>query len=238
MHILSFDTGSHELHLSLLNDREPVLERRVLPESGERQEVASRLMPEIDIAFNECGWQRDQLGAIVVGVGPGSFTGIRVAVITGRTLAQIFKLPLIGVSMLETWYVGLETSEPAAIILGSTSGQYFYAAYEATAGDPAHILVGPGCAPGPDVVDALKAIPTWYGDEKAVAGLAEHPVKPLPKLKNIGTIQAQLAVDRVSLNALAAETFAWQNVLPLYLRSPSVTLKKNYAAPNSANDPR
>jgi tRNA threonylcarbamoyl adenosine modification protein YeaZ len=238
MRILSFDTSASELHLSLLTDKEPVYERVLGSASNERQEVASLLMPEIARGFEEVGWKKSELDAVVVGIGPGSFTGIRVSVITGRSICQILKLPLIGVSLLEAHYYSLGIDDPAAVIVGSTPPQCFHGVFQRTADDPASALLPPAVARAEVIAEALKDFPTWYADEKASASLGNADVLPLPKLKNVGTIQAQLAWDRVSLRDLSAETFAWQKVLPLYLRSPSVTLKRNYAPANPANESR
>lgn len=229
MRILSFDTSSFELHLSLLEDRAPVLERVMTPDSAERQEVASQIMPEIDRALRDAGWDKKSLNAVVVGVGPGSFTGIRIAVITARTICQILQLPLAGVSLLEA-YASTFPTESAAVILASTSNQFFYASY----GKP---TIQPKCGNAVAVQSDLSGLHTWFGDEKSVAAFPDR-VQPLPKLKNIGTSQAQLAFDRLSLNGFSTETFAWQKVLPLYLRNPSVTIKTNYAAPNPAHESR
>ena len=249
MKILSFDTSTSVLHLSLLHDMQPVLERAIEPVSANRSEVGSLLMPQIDSAFREAGWGKRDAHMIVVGVGPGSFTGIRVAVITGRTLAQILQLPLMGVSLLETTYAALGRLEPAAVIISTSSNHFYYGAFQRSAAAGVTSLVESGCG-GPEAVhSALSAVPLWLADEKARQSFSEHPTEALPFLKNIATSQAQLAVDRLSLKGFScedeknrrelSETFSWRDVLPLYLRSPSVTLKKSYAAdPNPAHEHR
>lgn len=238
MRILSFDTSTGDLHLSLLVDRKPVFERLTTPASAERQEVAQLIMPEVDRAFREAGWKKNELELVVVGVGPGSFTAIRVAVITARTLAQIFNLPLIGIPLLETYYCATGVEQPAAVVLGSTPPSCFYAGYARTSTDPVDAQLKPSMAAASAIPEHLNGFAQWFLDEKAAKLLGEHAHQPLPKLKNVGTIQAQLAWDRLSLNGFATEPLSWQNVLPLYLRSPSVTIKKNYAPANPANEPR
>ena len=68
-----------------------VLEKKISPVGGadaDRQHAVSMLMPGIDEIVNEARWDKRQLDCLVVGQGPGSFTGIRTAVVTARTLAQ------------------------------------------------------------------------------------------------------------------------------------------------------
>ncbi|MBM4184008.1 MAG: tRNA (adenosine(37)-N6)-threonylcarbamoyltransferase complex dimerization subunit type 1 TsaB [Gemmatimonadetes bacterium] len=59
-----------------------------------RQEHASRLVPMIDQALSEAGVRPADLAGILVGEGPGSFTGVRVAAATAKGLAHALGLPL------------------------------------------------------------------------------------------------------------------------------------------------
>ncbi len=93
-----------------------------------RQEVATALMPLVDEAFEQTGWSRTELDGIVVGVGPGSFTGIRTGVVTARTLAQSMNLPLIPISLLEVYASEIEL--PSGLIMAAGKGHYFIGGYE------------------------------------------------------------------------------------------------------------
>jgi tRNA threonylcarbamoyl adenosine modification protein YeaZ len=252
MRILSFDTSTNALHLSLLMDGAPVLEREVQPAGAERQEVASLLMFEIDSAFRQVQWPKRSLDLIVVGVGPGSFTGIRVAVITARTLAQVLSVPLMGISILESSFAAVSASAtigdngPVGIILGTTAGQYFYSAFRRTAADPAEPVIDPGFGNADMVAERLAGSCSCYADVAAISNTAANakdlPAQPLPFIKNLASIQAHLAGDRLSCmrlglvqdagNKSLSETFPWERVLPLYVRSPSVTVKNNHATAN------
>jgi tRNA threonylcarbamoyl adenosine modification protein YeaZ len=236
-----------------------VYEKTLAPTGPERQEVGSLLMVEIDAAFKATGWRRNELDLIVVGTGPGSFTGIRVAVITARTLADALALPLIGVPLLETYAyaasgaaaAGTANADaqrlPIAIVLSTTSKQYFFGKYSPSPADALVPLQPPTFGTAEVVTAELREIAECYADDTARSDLPQLPLKPLPLIKNIGSTQAQLAYNRLSLKELLprfddgnkhelAETFPWHAVLPLYLRSPSVTLKKNYAATNTPTE--
>lgn len=65
-----------------------------------RFEQAARLIPAIEEALRVAGVERTALGGIVVGEGPGSFTGVRVAAATAKGLAHALGLPLRAVSSL------------------------------------------------------------------------------------------------------------------------------------------
>lgn len=86
---------------------------------AERQQHASRLVPAIDEALSESGLGRRDLGGVVVGEGPGSFTGVRVAAATAKGLAHALGVPLWAVSSL------------AAVALASEVGTVRYVLFDA-----------------------------------------------------------------------------------------------------------
>jgi tRNA threonylcarbamoyladenosine biosynthesis protein TsaB len=103
--VLGFDTATADVAVAVTRDGEPLVERRVGP--GERHpRHATALLPEIEAAVSECGgW--DAVGLIAVGIGPGSFTGLRVGISTGRALGQALGKPLTGVCTLDALARGI-----------------------------------------------------------------------------------------------------------------------------------
>jgi tRNA threonylcarbamoyladenosine biosynthesis protein TsaB len=65
------------------------------------REASYRIVIEIQIALNYC--QITKPDCIVVAKGPGSFTGIRLAVATARNLSQLWKIPCLGLDTLEIY---------------------------------------------------------------------------------------------------------------------------------------
>ncbi|MBQ3386863.1 MAG: tRNA (adenosine(37)-N6)-threonylcarbamoyltransferase complex dimerization subunit type 1 TsaB, partial [Eggerthellaceae bacterium] len=58
----------------------------------------TRLLPEIDNLLARLGIAREALACVCVGRGPGSFTGVRIAMATAKGIASALRLPLLGVS--------------------------------------------------------------------------------------------------------------------------------------------
>jgi len=84
----------------------PVCERSITAP----REANQLLLPTIDALLQEQDVSREQLAAIIVGRGPGSFTGVRIGVATAKGLAQGLGVPLYGVSTTDAiaWSLALQ----------------------------------------------------------------------------------------------------------------------------------
>ncbi len=250
MKILSFDTSTRSIHTCLLLDGTPVHEQVLEPSGTERQESAALLLPEIDIAIKAVSWGKQEIDAIVVGAGPGSFTGVRVALVTARSLGQGLNIGVIPMCYLDV--VAAAVAVPCAVVMPAGAGQYFGAAYKMSFDSPGGnernvptADVAPFCAPLEDLVRRLDSYERFVGNDQMVAVLTEHRMLTAwPEINNIAMAGGVLAVDRLSLRdgpstaireALRRE-YPWQSATPFYLRSPSVTLK-TYGNSDKTNDP-
>ena len=96
MKIAAFDTSSKALTLAILED-ETLLAQMTL---NIKKNHSITLMPAIDFLMNSLDMKPTDLDRIAVAQGPGSYTGLRIAVATAKTLAHTLKIELVGVSSL------------------------------------------------------------------------------------------------------------------------------------------
>lgn len=107
---LAFDTSGHRGSVAI-GHRGEVLARVALEQ---RAGHASGLVLAIERVLEEAGVDRDEVEGIVVGEGPGSFTGVRVAAATAKGLVRALGCPLWSVSSLAATAVAL----PGEVVTG------------------------------------------------------------------------------------------------------------------------
>jgi len=102
MLVLAFDTATPDASVALLRDGELL---------GERTGRASAVLELVDGLLRQAALGPEDLDRLVVGVGPGSFTGIRLGLAAARGLALARDLPCAGVSSL----AALAAATPGAL---------------------------------------------------------------------------------------------------------------------------
>jgi tRNA threonylcarbamoyl adenosine modification protein YeaZ len=101
MIVLGFDTSTPATVVGLMLSDGSTLQARDDPQGERRPGHATQLLPLASRLLADAGLGWAELERIVVGVGPGTFTGLRVGVATARGLAQSLGVELVGVSSLQ-----------------------------------------------------------------------------------------------------------------------------------------
>ena len=97
MTCLFLDTSSEYLRLSLIKDDNVLYEKNIIT----KNDHSSYLVPFIDNSFKENNIKFEDLDRLIVGIGPGSFTGTRISITVAKVYAYLLKIPIFGISSLE-----------------------------------------------------------------------------------------------------------------------------------------
>jgi tRNA threonylcarbamoyladenosine biosynthesis protein TsaB len=95
--ILAFDTATSTATSALVRDGTVL---------GEGTTTPVRVLEDIDALLRDAGVAASELDALAVGIGPGSFTGVRMGIASARGLALALDIPVAGVSTLATLAAG------------------------------------------------------------------------------------------------------------------------------------
>ena len=195
MLILAFDTATDVATSALVDDGKLL---------GERTSVPRTVLQDADALLRSAGRFPPDIGAVIVGTGPGSFTSTRIGLAIARGLALSLDVPVAGVSTLDALAAGAARAGLAAAlpVVDARRREVFVPGPRAMAPadlelDPGTVCVGSGAVRYRETLEGLGAIVPPDDDEV-------H----LPRAR----FHASLARDFGAPDA----------VLPIYVRVPDV----------------
>lgn len=217
---LAIDTATEACSVALQCNNQIVSKFEICP-----QQHSQRLLPMVDEVLNEANTVLDNLGGLVFGRGPGSFTGVRIATGMIQGLALGTDLPVVGVSTLAA--MAVEALEEAsigsqvAVAIDARMSEVYFAVYQKSQRGVELVVEEQVCPP--DVAHSLLT-----GEVALFAGTGWQAYEVL------NFAQEQVAVTYPSARAmltLGEQAFAEgfgedvEAITPVYLRD-KVTWKK------------
>lgn len=213
MPLLALDTSA-SVAVAVTDDAGTPLARRRADLPRHHAELLAPLVTE---ALAEAGVDRRDLTAVVVGTGPAPFTGLRVGLVTARTLALALGVEVLGVPSLDAIAAAavrtVPAGEPVVVATDARRREVYWAAYRSTGAGALEVLVAPRVGPAGDVADEPAVAGGWVVG--AATGL--YP-DAFAALRHVGASDELDAAELVGL-ALARRGVA-QPTEPLYLRRP------------------
>jgi tRNA threonylcarbamoyladenosine biosynthesis protein TsaB len=188
---LAFDTATQVATSALVDDGEVL---------GERVSRAQLLLEDVDALLRQGGAHPRDLDAVVVGIGPGSFTGVRIGLAAARGLALSLDLSGAGVSTL----VALAAGAPGALpVIDARRREVFTLVDgEPVVLAPADVVVEPGAVLVGDGALRYRAL----FEERGAVVLGDADERHLPRARFHAALTGELGpVDAIE---------------PLYLRVP------------------
>ena len=141
--------------------------------------LAKTLLEDVDALFRQASARPRDLDAVVVGTGPGSFTGTRVGIAVARGLGRALGVEGAGVSTLDALAAGADGALP---VIDARRGEVFVPGPEARAPDDVEaagrLCLGTGAVRYRDVLEAGGALVPPDDDSHAVTFLRGGTAKP------------------------------------------------------------
>ncbi|GEL66684.1 tRNA (adenosine(37)-N6)-threonylcarbamoyltransferase complex dimerization subunit type 1 TsaB [Marinilactibacillus psychrotolerans] len=97
MRILAMDTSNQSMSVAIIENNQILVEKT----TNVKRNHSIQLMPTIEHVIEDANLSIDSLDRIVVAKGPGSYTGVRIAVTVAKTLAWTKEIELVGISSLK-----------------------------------------------------------------------------------------------------------------------------------------
>jgi tRNA threonylcarbamoyladenosine biosynthesis protein TsaB len=222
MRVLAVETSSLAGGVALLDDERLVAEY-LLDVSVTHSE---RLMSAVDRVLADARWSARELTGLAVAIGPGSFTGLRIAVSTVKGLALALDLPIAAVPTLDAMAAALPWAAlPVCPVLDARKGEVYVSRYRwdgrAMQREWEYLALSPE-----ELADRLTE-PVILAGDGAASIRSPHarlvpPPRRLPSPACVGT----LGVDRLR----RGETVGAAALAPLYLRPSEAELRRRVLA--------
>ena len=227
------DTATPATAVALLDDARPqaAAERRHEPPPGERPGHAAQLLVLAAELLDEAGLRFADVDRIAIGLGPGTFTGLRIGVATARALAQGSGAELVGVSTLRALAAAAEPAAPAGrgvlAVIDARRGEVFAAGWR----DGAPVLEQAALAPARLAEHVAQAGGDWLA-------VGDGAIRFRADLEGAGcTVSSdRSAQHRVSARTICGlalqvpQPIARDLVVPDYLRLPDAVLARHQPA--------
>ncbi|MGH2739976.1 MAG: tRNA (adenosine(37)-N6)-threonylcarbamoyltransferase complex dimerization subunit type 1 TsaB [Actinomycetota bacterium] len=231
MLVLAIETSTPQTTVALGTDQGVIAAAQVAWGRGHTEIVG----PAIDHLLEWSEIELAQIGGVAVGLGPGSFTGLRVGVATARAIAQVLSLPVVGISSLDVLAFDVRyTRNRICAVIDAKRGEVYSAFYQPV---PGGVTREAGFGVGsPDRLAAdLQVSPEevlLVGDgalvyQRELAGAGPH----LEFASVAHAFPQAVALMELALpRFIREETSRPAEVTPLYIRKPDAKIDWNARA--------
>ena len=169
---------SSNTNLSVGVARDNLLLESISYEAWQRQ--SEYMIPDLNKLLDKYGISKDEIGEVIVAKGPGSYTGVRIAITIAKTIAVALNTKLYAVSSLRAQKNG---TCPSICLINARSGRSYIGAYEGS-----KILLEDQIMKNEDVMNYISEHPDYSvcGDTKylGIEGVEPNNIKEMLDLKD------------------------------------------------------
>jgi len=204
--ILCIDTSSKICSVAILENT--TLLKKIELDNGLTH--SETLMPLIKQILENCNLSLKNIDLLVSGIGPGSFTGIRIGISTVKAFSDSLNIPCVGINSLETLAYNIKEDGIICSTINCKNDNCYFALYEASNGNY-KVIEEPSAKTIQEVLDLLN---TKYADtiiNFAGDGIPSHFTDCYQNVENLGIAGFKKYVDN---------NYNGEEILPLYLKKP------------------
>jgi tRNA threonylcarbamoyladenosine biosynthesis protein TsaB len=191
------------------------------------------LFDSIEKALRKLGLQTHSIELLGVGIGPGSFTGIRIAVTTARMLAQVLSVPLVGIHSPLLYAASAKVDDEAviAVAFDAKKERVFGAAYQTGKTIPVpREVVKPGDYSVEELLHAVPKNHTLYTTGNGIEKFMERALAIRPDMLHLSGLSPSGAAAIPLLKKLYArhpdQYYDYSRVVPVYARKSDAEIIK------------
>ncbi len=223
MNILGFDTSTEACTVAVLKNTHCVSRFELTP-----RRHTECVLPWSEELLAQVGLEKTDLHAIAVGVGPGAFTGVRLAVSLAQGMALGLSLPLIGVSTLACIAQACEHDGPIAVLMDARMDECYVGFYQKQLGFVE--ALAPEQLLAPETL-SLPFAGDWIAVGSGLSSYAErlpaHVLSQFKRTESTALPQADALLQIALRDFNAGLALAPEQIQPTYLRDKvALTIKE------------
>lgn len=221
--IFAVNTTTEQFGLAIM-DEEGVVKAESLISSSEKNYTA--FMPAVDSLLKSSKMDVQDMRAIIIAIGPGSFTGLRVGLSTAKGMAQGLNIPIIGVPSLEALAHQIPfATTPICPLITSRRGEVFFALFKKGPNHPIHRIKEDSSIKLEELASVIHEPTLFIGNDFNKQG------KPIQKIlqslavlapSHLWNLKAS-SVGVAGLHRLLVQDYDdLRDLVPSYLRPPDI----------------
>ncbi len=237
MKCLTFDTTTDISSIAIADENGVIAEYNF----AHHRDLSQRMMPAIMCMLKDSKMAMTDIQAVGTSLGPGSFTGLRMGVVTAKTLAQVLDIPLVGVTSLDLLAHQFDYLPNALVcpIIKIRKGEVYYAFYRTSThgierisgyeGEPVETLIAQAreLSGSQQIIFCGDALTANYPTLKEALGdraIAAPSWLSYPK----ASVLARVAIEKIS----AGQADDPLTLVPFYIRKSTPEIRLECSSSN------
>lgn len=228
---LCIDTSSPIGSLALISHDGPLNEVSWSKDSQEKKGSHSEVITtQFTQLLQKASLDIHSLEGLIVSIGPGSFTGLRVGINFCKSLSYSLNIPIYGINSLEAWALSVSPEEYSSntivVMTNAFKNMVFFSSFKANASVWREV-VSPRALKLNELEEHISTSCFVVGDGFSIYAdhLPSNVRSQLTEIPSLKSPQASLFGQSVLTNRDRIQTFDWKDLRPLYIKQSSAEEK-------------